>query len=328
MARDYWYDTMLERFESTPGAGDWSARPIRDVRVSVFAPGTTTLQTIYSARTGGAAKANPFTTGDDGFADFWADSGGYDIKIEDTQAPARVATKTIGWSSVSGETGGIPASQLAGGITSALLAAVLQEAIWKPGDIKTQGGAAIPSGWLVCDGQAVSRVTYAAMYAGLGGAASPWGQGDGSTTFNVPDLRGRAMVHKGVATGDANATTRNLGSLYGSEKHALATAELAAHSHTGATGGSNESLSHSHSAGTIGSGWAIAATPGGSKALPPAPNNANTLTFQDESGLLGGNTGAASTPSHTHNFSTNNTGNGTAHNNVGPRAAVTAIVKI
>ena len=45
-----------------------------------------------------------------------------------------------------------------------------------------------PTGWLVCDGTAVSRVTYASLYAAVG---TTWGPGDGVTTFNLPDFRGR-----------------------------------------------------------------------------------------------------------------------------------------
>ena len=59
------------------------------------------------------------------------------------------------------------------------------------GMITPYAGAAAPSGWLLCAGQAVSRTTYSALYTALGGASSPYGLGDGSTTFNVPDLRGR-----------------------------------------------------------------------------------------------------------------------------------------
>lgn len=50
--------------------------------------------------------------------------------------------------------------------------------------------AAAPSGWLLCDGSSVSRSTYSALYAVLG---TTWGQGDGSTTFNLPDYRGVAL---------------------------------------------------------------------------------------------------------------------------------------
>ncbi len=47
-----------------------------------------------------------------------------------------------------------------------------------------------PSGWLAADGSTVSRSTYSALWTALGTTSSPYGQGDGSTTFNLPDLRG------------------------------------------------------------------------------------------------------------------------------------------
>lgn len=68
-----------------------------------------------------------------------------------------------------------------------------------PGSMVFWPGAAIPSGYLACQGQAVSRTTYAALYAALGGASSPWGQGDGSTTFNVPDMRERFPLGRGTS---------------------------------------------------------------------------------------------------------------------------------
>lgn len=54
------------------------------------------------------------------------------------------------------------------------------------GSIQAYGGATAPSGWLLCQGQAVSRTEYAELFAAIGIA---FGEGDGSTTFNVPDLR-------------------------------------------------------------------------------------------------------------------------------------------
>lgn len=59
-------------------------------------------------------------------------------------------------------------------------------------------GVTVPEGWLACDNAAVSRTTYAELYTALGGAASPWGQGDGSTTFNVPDFRSRTVIFEGT----------------------------------------------------------------------------------------------------------------------------------
>lgn len=64
---------------------------------------------------------------------------------------------------------------------------------------QTVGGV---SAWLLCDGTAVSRTTYAALFTALGGPASPYGLGDGSATFNLPDLRGR--VPMGAGTGAQN----------------------------------------------------------------------------------------------------------------------------
>lgn len=57
-----------------------------------------------------------------------------------------------------------------------------------PGLLIDYAGTSVPAGWLACDGSAVSRSTYAALFAAIG---TTWGSGDGSTTFNVPDLRNR-----------------------------------------------------------------------------------------------------------------------------------------
>lgn len=56
-----------------------------------------------------------------------------------------------------------------------------------PGAISAYAGASAPEGYLFCKGQAVSRTTYAALFGAIG---TTYGAGDGSTTFNVPDLRG------------------------------------------------------------------------------------------------------------------------------------------
>lgn len=64
------------------------------------------------------------------------------------------------------------------------------DAAGQPGDIKYSARSTAPAGWLKANGAAVSRTAYAALYAALGGASSPFGQGDGVNTFNLPDLRG------------------------------------------------------------------------------------------------------------------------------------------
>jgi microcystin-dependent protein len=72
------------------------------------------------------------------------------------------------------------------------------------GMISPYGGTSAPTGWLVCDGAAVSRTTYATLFARIG---VTWGAGDGSTTFNVPDLanmflRGSGTSNVGVYEAD------------------------------------------------------------------------------------------------------------------------------
>lgn len=64
------------------------------------------------------------------------------------------------------------------------------------GAVSPYAAAAAPTGWLLCDGAAVSRTTFSALF---GVISTTYGVGDGSTTFNVPDLRGRLAV--GVNTG-------------------------------------------------------------------------------------------------------------------------------
>ena len=65
---------------------------------------------------------------------------------------------------------------------------------FKTGDIKIQTTSTIPSGWLLCNGAAISRTTYAKLFAAIG---TMYGAGDGSTTFNLPDLRDRFIEGAG-----------------------------------------------------------------------------------------------------------------------------------
>ena len=76
------------------------------------------------------------------------------------------------------------------------------------GSIIMFGGATAPDGWLICDGSAVSRTTQATLFAAIGTA---FGTGDGSTTFNIPDMRGQFA--RGLNTEDTGTDpSRTLGS--------------------------------------------------------------------------------------------------------------------
>lgn len=112
-----------------------------------------------------------------------------------------------------------------------------------PGLISPFGGATAPTGWLLCDGTAVSRTVYANLFAAIGTA---WGAGDGSGTFNLPDLRGRAAIGSGTGAG---LTARSVGQKAGAETIALAVGNLPSHNHGGATAGivgGASVLSHQH----------------------------------------------------------------------------------
>lgn len=93
-----------------------------------------------------------------------------------------------------------------------------------PGEIRMYGGASAPTGWLLCDGQAISRTTYSDLYAVVG---TKYGVGDGLTTFNIPNLKGRVPV--GL---DANITDFNDRGKSGGEKtHQLTVSEMPSHRH-------------------------------------------------------------------------------------------------
>lgn len=91
----------------------------------------------------------------------------------------------------------------------------------QPGDIKYTARSTAPTGWLKANGDAVSRTTYAALFAAIG---TTYGEGDGSTTFNLPDLRGEFI--RGLDDGRGADPGRSIGSSQGwspgSHVHGLA----------------------------------------------------------------------------------------------------------
>jgi microcystin-dependent protein len=111
----------------------------------------------------------------------------------------------------------------------------------------------------MCYGQAISRGLYAALFGAIGVA---YGVGDGSTTFNLPDFRGRVGAGRDDMGGSAagrltNATLtpdgNTLGAVGGAQTHALTEAEGPAHNHGGATGSHNHggaTGSHNHGGAT------------------------------------------------------------------------------
>ncbi|MCB0608794.1 MAG: phage tail protein [Lewinella sp.] len=92
------------------------------------------------------------------------------------------------------------------------------------GQIQPYGFNFPPRGWALCDGQLLAISANSALFSLLG---TIYG-GDGRTTFALPDLRGRAMMHQGQGPG---LTTRPIGQKSGSETTTLAVSNLPAHNH-------------------------------------------------------------------------------------------------
>lgn len=124
------------------------------------------------------------------------------------------------------------------GVSRAYLLQVLSEiAATPPGTIAPFAGdeVSIPTGWLLCDGRAVSRTDFAALFAVVGVV---YGAGNGSTTFNLPDFRGRVAVgldnmgSLGAANRITDPQADALGGTFGAQSHVLGVNELPVHSHS------------------------------------------------------------------------------------------------
>ena len=100
------------------------------------------------------------------------------------------------------------------------------------GVVQLFAGSSAPLGWLICNGQAVSRTTYAALFAVIG---TTYGAGDGSTTFNVPNL-----VNKTVRG------SNSLGKTGGADTVTLSTANMPAHSHGAGSYSAASNGAHTH----------------------------------------------------------------------------------
>ncbi|NCC58252.1 MAG: hypothetical protein EOM17_11565 [Synergistales bacterium] len=166
------------------------------------------------------------------------------------------------------------------------------------GIISAYAGSTAPGGYLMCDGAAVSRETYATLFAVVG---ATYGGGDGSTTFNVPDLRGQFI--QGLASGrtlgstqeSANKSHTHTGSssAAGGHTHTGSSSAAGAHSHSGNTGA--QSVNHFHGyirAVLTFMGWAAARLKVGDPAwqvYSPSDQNESTGGINEN---------------HTHSFST------------------------
>lgn len=191
------------------------------------------------------------------------------------------------------------------GVTSSIQTQFNALEAFPKGMVSPYAGASAPTGWLLCDGAAVSRTTYASLYGVVG---DTYGAGDGTTTFNVPNLKGRVIV--GIDGADSDFNTRGeTGGWKATQAH---THDLSSHTHSddhvhGVYGAGG----HDHN---IKAAWTSSTThdhaqsPYGTDRLSEAPdrsgaasnnatdsvgNHAHSLNFKSEAGY-GASTGGPS----------------------------------
>ena len=402
--------------------GELDATTVSATNVNIFGTAAGGLDTanadVQSLGTSNTASASGGSIGLAAFADHVHAGLGESLGLAGATQPTRYAGATTSGSPTSGtfaigdvvvDRSGAIYICTAGGSPGTWIGLLPPGSEGAPGDIKAFAGITVPAGWLVCDGSAISRTTYAILCAalstsqftgsnaftgnttnastsvtgvptavwnalqtgwplsgtniasgttiaglpssgqitlsvaatGTGSAvsllAAPWGIGDGSTTFNVPDLRGRTLVGAGTGSGESNSgsglsggglpsggsalTTRNLGGWFGQEMHLEIASEsgVPAHNHSVNINSGTQSALHRHGAADGNSFY----TDGNQVSIPGG--SGYTLNWPSYET-------ATEDAYHYHNVSGSTANNGaadasSAHYNVQPSSAVRFIVK-
>lgn len=225
-----------------------------------------------------------------------------------------------------------------------------------PGDVKLHAGATIPEGYILCDGQALDRVTYIDLFDAIN---TIYGAGDGSTTFNVPDMRGRVIAGLDAGAGRITDPAGNtLGGVLGAETHALTENELRAHTHPATIDAvadhnhganlSNTSVSgtvsgttgsgggHGHTISAHGGGGTADGVPSGSSvnirrqatvATTSVSNHNHSFSSSISGGSVSGNVNVDAGGGHGHTATIDNTGGNAAHNNLQPTTFMNWVIK-
>lgn len=190
-------------------------------------------------------------------------------------------------------------SIVVGGVQVGLFTSGGLQGVLPVGCILDYAGATTPSLFILCYGQNISRTTYALLFAAIG---TTYGAGDGSTTFGLPDLRGRATFGKdnmgGVAAGALTTTyyTTNpttLGAYGGQQQNQLITSNLPAYTPTG--GISISDSGHLHTVPLVNSGQLVTSGSGSAgQGVVPNPTNTGTAFTGIGATFIGNSQGGSS----------------------------------
>lgn len=181
------------------------------------------------------------------------------------------------------------------------------------GTIQMWATPSAPSGYLICDGSAISRSSYSALFGVLG---TTFGAGDGTYTFNLPDYRTKMPI--GVGSGYSLASTGGAASV------TIGTANLPAHNHgtSGISASSSTTVSISDPGHHHTYSMATGALPQSGSSTPCLTSNSTSITSDSKTGIT-----ASATTTTTLSGNTDNTGSGTALSTISPYLAIYFIVK-
>lgn len=195
--------------------------------------GAGTSLTTYSNAILTSANSDPVITDAAGYFNaFVANAVIADIAVQNAAGVSQFTLLSVEAMGTQGATGTAGPQGSTGATGSTGAAGAAGTGAPPPGAVIWSPYSTLPTGWLVCNGAAVSRTTYAALAALAATDSYPNGAGDGSTTFNLPDLRGRAPYGLAVS-----GTGNTLGGTFGAIDH----------THTGP--------SHTHSVVVTRDGW-------------------------------------------------------------------------
>ena len=304
---------------SFAGAGsqffDNSGVPLAGGLIYSYAAGTTTPLVTYTSSTGLTAHPNPIVLDSAGrINEVWVAEGTNCKFVLKTSTNVLIGTYDslfpIASLPVSIYNGGTGATTAEGARVNLGLGTFLVPT----GSLIMWPSVTIPTDWKLCNGDAISRTTFATLYALIG---TTFGVGDGSTTFNLPNYKNRMPY---------GADTVAVGATGGS-----ANAIVVTHTHTGTTG--STSVDHTHTATSVVadpghvhsynySNGAVS-TGGTGSLLQVGSENTNTSS----TGITVATTNSGQSVTHTHDFTTNSAGSSGTNANLPPYLGINFIIK-